>query len=244
MEEDKHSMPATTNRHTALSPARAQRKLSARWRARQQELERCRRLLRAERGRRTVVAFYANPFLPPAMGMPPLQQLTREMRHLMRTVSPFDVSIEPCSSMEDVRTRVAQFRPRVVLFSGHSWRGTLLLENAQTGAAFAPPPAELRDALASVDVVALFGCHTADILHVLQPRRAGIGFSSLVVDGAARAFAHGVATELGRQVRTRRVDAARLHAAGLAAWEREGFVVGDPERGRETHGVPVLVTAV
>lgn len=198
---------------------------------------------------RAVVAFYSNPRVPPQLvqhlGLFPLTKLTREMRHILRTLSPFDATIEPCASLKDVRTRVTQMRPRVVLFSGHSVHGTLLLENPSTGLATAPTPSELCLAFAhpALRIVVLLGCSTTEVLSkVLREGQTGIGFSTIVDDSAAMTFATGLVRELARQVRTKRFDATKLYEAGRRTWVKRGFVEADPRSG-VGHGVPALVVA-
>ena len=222
--------------------SRAAKKIGAVWRTRSATREQCRRLLRDTS--RFVVAFYANPRLPVQLNMPFLPNLTREMKHLMTSVSAFDVSIEPCSSIHDMHTRIRQFRPRIVMYSGHSTENTLMLEDPHTGRALMAQPAAVYETLnvASVRVVVLLGCHTRSTLaYVCTNDRRGIGFATRVDDAAARSFAYGLIQELRRQTRTKRVSAQRLYDSGLAAFHADGFRVGDPDHDRTHHGIPVLL---
>ena len=217
--------------------------VGARWRKREQERARCRKIL--NRATPTVAAFYANPRLPPQLGLGPLPSLTREMRHLMQTISPFDVAVEPCTSLDILHERVRQYRPRVVLYSGHAVRHSLLLEN-ERGNGVAGTHEQVHAAVdhSAIQILIFLGCHTCDVLRrVLHPWQVGIGFVTQVEDDAARAFAHGLVLELAKQVRTRRFEVLKLFSAGEASMKDAGYLQGDPKSDPQTHGIPLVVVA-
>lgn len=191
---------------------------------------------------RTIVAFFANPRTPPQLDLPSLS-LAREMRDVMTTFSPLDAIMNPCSTPEKAVDDIVQYRPRVVLFSGHTVRGTILLEDEHTGAAVAPTCDQLHTIFAhsSIRIVLLFACHSSNVLErvLCDHHCGGIGFSTIVDDRAARTFSAGVMTCLQTQMR----DYGRFHVeslfrAGIRAWCVCGFHIGDPMENSNFHGVP------
>ena len=223
------------------SPRRSANAIAKKWRSREQDVEKCRRLLR-KRSLRTVFAFYANPQLPPQLNLKTLTGLTREMKWMLKTISPFDVHIEPCSNSTDLKNRILQMRPRVVIGSCHSYRGLLILEDAKSSRGIVPENRELLDAFRNVEILILIGCDSEKVLQqVMSPHQQGIGFSSIVEDRAATLFAQGLISELARQIKAKHINAHRLFSCAVKTFTNGGFNIGDPAQDSRLHGIPVFV---
>lgn len=210
----------------------------------------CRQLL--ENAPRTVVALYSNPRIPQSLAsmLQPLNALTREMRVLISQLSPFDFFISPATTKGAVATLLAHYKPRVLIISGHTLNGALVFEN-ETGRL---DPNELMTKIEfedmissapSLELVCLMACKSDTMLP--STTRNGIRFiswSSVAEDNAAFAFTSGVISELASQLRGGELSSEGVFSAGVAAFERGGFVIGDPldkiAKSPLPHGVPVL----
>ena len=83
-----------------------------------------------------LLALFSNPRTAYA----PLR-LGKELKYLLHALPAFQVAIEPAATLADVRRAVQQKNPRLILFSGHSFMGSLAFE-LDNGTLDLPPPAE------------------------------------------------------------------------------------------------------
>ncbi|KAL1507541.1 hypothetical protein AB1Y20_007163 [Prymnesium parvum] len=74
---------------------------------------------------RDLLALFSNPQMA---GLRPLS-LGQDMKHLMRSLPLWRIAIEPAASLVDAQEALRRYRPRVVIFSGHTFMGVLAFEN-------------------------------------------------------------------------------------------------------------------
>ena len=87
-----------------------------------------------------LLALFSNPAIPAAspVYLPPLR-LGQELKFLLRAVSPVHLTVEPAATLADVETAVRAHNPRIILFSGHAFMGSLAFE-LPDGRIDLPPP--------------------------------------------------------------------------------------------------------
>tara|TARA_B110001452_G_scaffold170726_1_gene142893 strand:- start:174 stop:1445 length:1272 start_codon:yes stop_codon:yes gene_type:complete len=201
------------------------------------------------------------PHAPPggeSLAVGPLR-LGHELKALMRAVPSLHVAIEPAASLVDVPAALSRHRPRLVAFSGHAMRGSLVFETADgRGGVELPPPHAFISALRAAAVgegegagrlqcVVLNGCDTAElgaqIVRALPQLRV-ICWAGLAEDAAARAFASGLYDALGAFAAARKsLEPALVELAywsGLERFLEDGFRCGDPRAYLHPPGHPHL----
>ena len=145
--------------------------------------------------RRELLALFSNPNAPQQLQLKPLQ-LGQELKFLLRSIPTTHLACEPAASLEDVEAAVNRCNPSLVLFSGHSFVGSLAFElpNGRIDL----PPADLFIAkLANcprLHCCFLNGCNTGVLGHQIVSRLPHIKvicWSTVAEDAAARSFALG-----------------------------------------------------
>ena len=201
--------------------------------------EQCRAAL--EVASRVVVALYANPRIGPSMAklVTPLNALGREQRVLISKLSPFDFFMSPSTTKGDLLPTLQRFRPRVLLISGHTLGGKLLLEdeNGKLSVDEMVSQAEMEQLVLqtpSLELVILMACESTRIRPsdkvLLSRRMRFITWSTVTEDEAALAFTSGAIQQLAREVKREsgRINSTAVFEAGLASFKESGFVIGDP----------------
>ena len=74
-----------------------------------------------------VLALFANPKMP---GYQPLS-FGQDLKHLLRALPLSDIAIEPAATLEDAQAALHEHRPRIVVFSGHAFGGSLAFEDSK-----------------------------------------------------------------------------------------------------------------
>jgi len=160
----------------------------------------------------------------------------QELKSLFRLVPPVHVHIEPAASLADVRQVLSRHSPSLLLFSGHSFVGTLALE-LPSGRVQLPPSKLLIEELSPerasrLSAVVLNGCETVslgfEIVRAL-PHLSVICWATITEDSAARAFSQGFYDAVGTSLLSReKVDLDLAFESGLEAFVEAGFASGDP----------------
>ena len=154
----------------------------------------------------------------------------------MRALPHEHLAVEPAASIEDVGAAVRAHNPRILLFSGHSFMGSLAFE-LPDGRIDLPPAASFirqlsREAAPRLECVFLNGCHTAALGHKLveqMPWLYVICWCSITEDAAARAFATGFYDAVGDFIYNGESIGIELaYWLGLGKMYSEGFRLGDP----------------
>lgn len=210
---------------------------------------------------RDVVAFYANPKFPPKL-LPEfdhLEALDTEMRHLLRTTNPFDIYIQPAVQYSDIRDTLHKYNPRIVVWSGHTFGGHIVLTNDNN----IPQPIDaselctLLENAPRLQLVVLMGCHTEKVCRRVSDTLniPTIGWSTKVEDKPAYVFSKAMFNSMQTEIKKSEISAQHIFNKALRGFKNE-FVVGDPfakckdwdfkTRGQcppdtSRHGIPVLI---
>jgi len=184
-----------------------------------------------------LLALFSNPTVPAhsPLTLRPLA-LGQELKFLMRALPHEHLAVEPAASIEDVGAAVRAHNPRILLFSGHSFMGSLAFELADGRIDLPPPSAFIRqltrEAAPRLQCVFLNGCHTAALGHKLVeqlPWLYVICWCSITEDAAARAFATGFYDAVGDFIFSGESIGIELaYWLGLSKMYNEGFRLGDP----------------
>jgi len=179
------------------------------------------------------------PHLTKAGGSAHLQ-LGRELKSLLRSVPSPYVFVEPAATLEDVRSAVEEHNPQIAIFSGHSLVGSLVLE-LPDGSVDLPSEGDFIDALVlgarpnarkKLRCVVLNGCETISLARSIVGRCQNLQvvcWQSITDDSAARAFMIGFYRTVGADLmQDTVVNVEAAYRAGLASFEEQGFVLGDP----------------
>lgn len=168
-------------------------------------------------------------------------QLRKELKSLLRSVPSPYVFVEPAATLEDVRSAVEEHNPQIAIFSGHSLVGSLVLE-LPDGSVDLPSEGDFIDALVlganrtnarkKLRCVVLNGCETISLARSIVGRCQNLQvvcWQSITDDSAARAFMIGFYRTVGADlVQDTVVNVEAAYRAGLATFEEQGFVLGDP----------------
>ena len=76
---------------------------------------------------RDLLALFSNPAAPQQLQLRPLQ-LGQELKFLLRSIPIETLSVEPAASLVDVEGAIKRCDPMLLLFSGHSFAGSLAFE--------------------------------------------------------------------------------------------------------------------
>ena len=87
---------------------------------------------------RELLALFSNPAAPQQLQLRPLQ-LGQELKFLLRSVPPGALMCEPAAALTDVEAAIQRCDPSLLLFSGHSFAGSLAFE-LPNGRIELPPP--------------------------------------------------------------------------------------------------------
>ena len=82
------------------------------------------------------------PLMTAPMAPPMAPHMTSSgglLKLVRRSVPPQDLACEPAAALEDVKAAIERCKPRLVLFSGHSFAGSLAFE-LPNGRIELPPP--------------------------------------------------------------------------------------------------------
>ena len=185
-----------------------------------------------------LLALFSNPRAPPGAAgsyVRPLQ-LGQELKFLLRAVPTVHLAIEPAAGLADVEAAVKKHNPRIILFSGHSFMGSLAFE-LPNGRMQLPPASEFIACLGAtlaprLEAVFLNGCQTSDLGHQIVsqlPHLKAISWSTLTEDAAARSFALGFYDAVGSYVAAgSKVAIEEAYWAGIDRFREDGFALGDP----------------
>ena len=150
---------------------------------------------------RELLALFSNPATPQQLQLKPLQ-LGQELKFLMRSVPAAHLSVEPAASLVDVEMAIKKSDPALILFSGHSFAGSLAFE-LPNGRIELPPSdlfiQQLEGAL-RLRCCFLNGCLTGELGHQIVstlPSLTVICWSTVAEDAAARSFALGFYDAIG-----------------------------------------------
>lgn len=190
-------------------------------------------------GERMMLALFSNPNAPLQLHLKPLQ-LGQELKFLLRSIPPSDLAVEPAAALEDVKAAIERCHPRLVLFSGHSFAGSLAFE-LPNGRIELPTPALFIEQLEKAQQLCccfLNGCNTGELAHqIVQqlPWLKVICWTSVAEDAAARSFALGFYDAVGAILASGE-DIAKPNTnfielsfwAGLERFASDGFRLGDP----------------
>lgn len=190
-------------------------------------------------GERMMLALFSNPNAPLQLHLKPLQ-LGQELKFLLRSIPPSDLAVEPAAALEDVKAAIERCHPRLVLFSGHSFAGSLAFE-LPNGRIELPTPQLFIEQLEKAQQLCccfLNGCNTGELAHqIVQqlPWLKVICWTSVAEDAAARSFALGFYDAVGAILASGE-DIAKPNSnfielsfwAGLERFASDGFRLGDP----------------
>uniref|UniRef100_A0A7S3AZ73 Uncharacterized protein n=1 Tax=Haptolina ericina TaxID=156174 RepID=A0A7S3AZ73_9EUKA len=93
-----------------------------------------------------LLALFSNPSVQ-GPNLRPLQ-LGQEIKLMMREVPKVQVAVEPAAALTDVEAAVMAHNPRIILFSGHSFMGSLAFE-LPNGRIDLPPPQQFINMIRS-----------------------------------------------------------------------------------------------
>lgn len=155
-------------------------------------LNKCKNLLQ-KRGRK-IVAFYSNPKLRTQIGMQFLSAIDLDMRYLLQTYSPFDVYLQPASMKEDIVRVLEMYKPEVVIWSGHTLKGELVVTTSKNiGETYATD--ELVTTIQNskdtrLKLVCIMACQSGPICKRIAKETGidAIGWDTIVEDHAAWIF--------------------------------------------------------
>ena len=88
-------------------------------------------LQRVDPATKELLALFSNPQLTrqaQALGLRPLS-LGQDIKHLMRSMNIGDVAIEPAATLLDAQEVLRKHLPRILVFSGHTFMGSLAFED-------------------------------------------------------------------------------------------------------------------
>lgn len=184
-----------------------------------------------------LLALFSNPRVAPnsPIQLRPLQ-LGQELKHLLRAVPHVHIAVEPAAGLLDVQAAVRRHDPRLILFSGHSFMGSLAFE-LPNGRIDLPPPVQFieqlqRDFAPRLECVFLNGCDTAGLAFKMVsqlPWLSAICWCSITEDTAARSFAQGFYDAVGSYIiGGEEVQVTLAYWAGLSRMYAEGLRIGDP----------------
>ncbi|EOD13486.1 hypothetical protein EMIHUDRAFT_451958 [Emiliania huxleyi CCMP1516] len=201
-----------------------------------------------------LLALFSNPRVPDSspLVLRPLH-LGQELKFLMRALPHEHLAVEPAASIGDLAPAVLAHNPRIILFSGHSFMGSLAFE-LDDGRIDLPPAAAFisqlsREAAPRLQCVFLNGCHTAALGHKLveeMPWLCVICWCSITEDAAARAFATGFYDAVGDFIfNEEQIRIELAYWLGLKRMYDQGFRLGDPATylhppGHPHHSAPVF----
>ena len=185
-----------------------------------------------------LLALFSNPRAPPA---PPARTSARcsSAKSSSSCCAPsptVHLAIEPAAGLADVEAAVKKHNPRIILFSGHSFMGSLAFE-LPNGRMQLPPASEFIACLGAtlaprLEAVFLNGCQTSDLGHQIVsqlPHLKAISWSTLTEDAAARSFALGFYDAVGSYVAAgSKVAIEEAYWAGIDRFREDGFALGDP----------------
>ena len=193
---------------------------------------------RKKRGaRRELLALFSNPSAPQQLQLRPLQ-LGQELKFLLRSVPAVELECEPAASLEDARMAIERCDPSLILFSGHSFAGSLAFE-LPNGRIDLPPPNLFIEKLTHagrLQCCFLNGCLTGELAATIVsqlPHLKAICWSSVAEDAAARSFALGFYDAIGAFLSSGEEIATSVELAfwaGLEHFFADGFRLGDPAR--------------
>lgn len=206
----------------------------------------------------SVLALFSNPLASAAqrkvgIRLRPLR-LGQEMQHLMRAIPSVYLDIQPSATLEAASAALQQKGPRLVIFSGHTHRGTLAFENdagalEMTGAAGGAgsfvrmlQKAVLKMGTYSereLQYVFLNACTSLELARLILTSTdlshlTVICWSTLTADAAARTFAQGFCDALGKELQglggslPEELPVVKAFVAGCRAFETAGYNWGDP----------------
>jgi hypothetical protein len=93
-----------------------------------------------------------------------------------------------------------------------------------------PTPETLKPILLNVDIVALLACRSSEFLQKLQMKGYGIGFSSVVEDGASAAFAAALFDYMQMRFEGKtKIDPEGLFDYAVDCYQQK-YKIGDPEK--------------
>lgn len=155
---------------------------------------------------------------------------------MLRAVPKQYVAVEPAAALSDAAAAIKDHNPRILLFSGHSFMGSLAFE-LPDGRIDLPPPSEFisllhTDHTRRLQCIFLNGCRTADLGYQIAEKMDGVRvicWSTITEDSAARAFAQGFYDAIGAYVTDG--EPAQIETAfwvGIRRFRSEGFYLGDP----------------
>ncbi|KAL1512389.1 hypothetical protein AB1Y20_005647 [Prymnesium parvum] len=79
-----------------------------------------------------LLALFSNPKLrvsqARALGLRPLS-FGQDIKHLLRAMSIHEIAIEPAATLQDAQAAISKYRPRILVFSGHTVMGSLAFED-------------------------------------------------------------------------------------------------------------------
>ncbi|KAL1495167.1 hypothetical protein AB1Y20_017032 [Prymnesium parvum] len=200
-----------------------------------------------------LLALFSNPCVTSDLrssiqaGLRPLH-LGQELKFLLRAVPKQFVSVEPAAALSDAAQAVKEHNPRILLFSGHSFMGTLAFE-LPDGRIDLPQPSQFihllqADVAPRLQCVFLNGCCTAELgYQIVQeiPELMVICWSTITEDASARVFAQGFYDAVGAFIADG--DSVQLELAfwaGLERFRKEDYRLGDPEAFLHPPGHPHL----
>ena len=188
---------------------------------------------RAHGQERALLALFSNPNAPQQLQLRPLQ-LGQELKFLLRSVPTSQLACEPAASLVDVEAAVKRCNPNLILFSGHSFAGSLAFEQPNGRIELPPVDDFIRhlEGAGRLRCVFLNGCNTSELGHqiVLRlPHVMAICWSSVAEDAAARSFALGFYDAVGAYLAAGEDLQVEIGFwAGLERFSADGFKLGDP----------------
>ncbi|KAL1507448.1 hypothetical protein AB1Y20_008285 [Prymnesium parvum] len=185
-----------------------------------------------------LLALFSNPRTP--LHGPQLKPLAlgQELKFLLKSVPAYHIAVEPAAAFGDVSERVKEHNPRIILFSGHSFMGSLAFE-LPNGRIDLPSSQEFvfqlrKECAPRLQCVFLNGCQTAELGYQLvdeMPWLMCICWVTITEDAAARAFAQGFYDAVGAFINEgEEVKVELAFWAGLERFASENFQLGDPAK--------------
>jgi len=184
-------------------------------------------------GGRELLALFSNPSAPQQLQLKPLQ-LGQELKFLLRSIPNSYLACEPAASLADVEEAIQRADPSLILFSGHSFAGSLAFE-LPNGRIDLPPPEDFIHQLKQAPrLICCFlnGCNTSDLgVQIVKqlPHLKVICWATVAEDAAARSFALGFYDTVGALLASaEQIKVELAFWAGLQHFASDGFKLGDP----------------
>lgn len=150
-----------------------------------------------KRGRK-IVAFYSNPNILAQTRhetrLPYLNAIDLDMRYILQTYSPFDVYLQPALMKGDIARVLELYTPEVVIWSGHTLGGALVMTTSENRAEMYPTEelVKLFGGLknAGLKLVCIMACNSGPLCERIHEETGidAIGWETVVEDHAAWIF--------------------------------------------------------